>query len=470
MQAHRRCLRGGLMACVLAGASLGGSWAYGQGTFLERLEATVRERLAAPNNQPPSGASSAEELPSPPGAAIAPSAPPSGTTSVLEGRSSSPASAEQPLQPQPSEGSPAGSAPPPASRIYLGLEAEEVTGGGIGVRVTKVTEASPAWKAGFRTGDRIAAINGFAIANLDSMVEQLAKTAPGETVKFLVNRNERNMELVAVLMDANLASRIARGPLAIGQQAGPNSLPANRIPPDSTLANDLTADDASLSGAPWLGVMVNDLTPEFRQQFGLSVFRGAAVTSVAASSPASQIGMLAGDAIIAVAGTPIESARDLMVWMSTARPGQTLEITYQRGTTARTAALTLEVTPESRAQRAANRAPLSAPARSRPDSSSASAGAPASPVPEAATPGLLDLTASTPSIAIPGGTNIVPNAIPSPVAPAADQAAEQDGSATELAELRREVDRLRSELEKANLRLETTQNRLQQILEGLGKE
>lgn len=41
-------------------------------------------------------------------------------------------------------------------------------------------------------------------------------------------------------------------------------------------------------------------------------------------------------------------------------------------------------------------------------------------------------------------------------------------SVVEVAELQREIATLKSELQRANQRLETTQNRLKQILEGLG--
>ncbi|MCA9180819.1 MAG: PDZ domain-containing protein [Planctomycetales bacterium] len=471
MRAHRTYLRYGLWALVLIGLSLRGPQVYGQGTFLEKLEAAVRERLAEPsqsnqpsNNSPTTEQVTEEELPSPQatatGSGDATSNRPTAPTSILEGDAPSLRPGDRQVPSPTADSARENKAPAASRRIYLGLEAEEITSGGIGVRVTKVTDGSPAWKAGFRVGDRIAGINGFAIANLDTMVERLGKTSPGESVKFLVNRNDRNMELVAVLMDAELASRIAGEPLANGMKSSP-------LPGGPT---DLRSVDAPTDSTPWLGVTVNDLSPEFRKQFGLTVFRGAAVTTVAANSPASKIGMLAGDAIIAVAGTPIETARDLTLWMSSARPGQKVEVTYQRGTAARTSALTLEVTPESRA---VNRAPLSEPAGSRPNRSAV---APAGPVAEAAgeaplvpapsTPNQIPLR--TPATSLPTEPrvgDVVPNVIPTPVVPAVPES-----STSEVAQLRQEVARLRAELEKAKQRLETTQNRLQKIIEGLGKE
>ena len=456
-----------VLAGAMAATSGSNSPVLAQSTFLERLEATVREQLAQPSSADPKAApmASEEELPSPPGASSGGKSPATG--SILEGGSAvlpSPTAVPGP------QAGPA-NAPTQSGRIYLGLEAEEITGGGIGVRVTRVTENSPAWKGGIRVGDRISAVNGFAITNLDSMVEQLGKTSPGETVRFLVNRNDRNLQLVAVLMDAALAANIAGEPLPLGQRPASGSA----LPMDGPLAPGAEGSE------PWLGLTFSDLSSEFRKQFGLSVFRGAAVTSVAHQSPAAKVGIMAGDAITSVAGLPIETGRDLMLWLDTARAGQTVQIGYQRGSLPRTATITLEVTPEFRK---ANR-PAASPKQSR-DSAS---GAPAPPAldPQSTSPRELmvpsPLELSQPSPAGVPDRDVIPNVIPTAKVPAAkipapsgkSQAATPDSksaaeAAAEIAKLRSEVASLRSELEKANQRLESTQSRLKQILEGLGKE
>ncbi|MEO8268857.1 MAG: hypothetical protein ABI557_03995, partial [Aureliella sp.] len=181
--------------------------------------------------------------------------------------------------------------------------------------------------------------------------------------------------------------------------------------------------------------------------------------------------------------TPIETARDLTIWMSTVRPGQSFEVTYQRGTAARTSPLTLEVSPENRS---ANRTPMPDSVRTRPNRTT---GSPAAPVPAGSGNSSLNSGASTPNTSLsettslaptlaptrtlatePTGDDVVPNAIPTPVVPAAREANGPGSSTAEMAELRMEIARLRAELEKANQRLESTQNRLQKIIEGLGKE
>ncbi|MEM7560643.1 MAG: PDZ domain-containing protein, partial [Planctomycetota bacterium] len=232
-----------------------------------------------------------------------------------------------PPQPKPGMGQPTKAAPirnqPQTQRqgqptsagpVFLGLEAEETVGGGIGVRVVEVTRNSPAATAGFKVGDRIVAVNGYGIANLDDMVQQLGKASPGQTVDFLLTRAGRSQKVSALLMDANLAE----------QSTGPSQ--------------ELTS-----SGPAYLGIKANDLTDSFRKQFGIGVFRGAAVARVTRGSPAANAGITAGDAIIEAGGVPIDSADKLKAWLATVRPGQPVEVVFYRGTLANAVQIILGV-------------------------------------------------------------------------------------------------------------------------------
>ncbi len=211
----------------------------------------------------------------------------------------------------------------PQDGIYLGLEAESLAGGGIGTRVVRVTDNSPAWRAGFKVNDIILAIDGFAISNLDAMVDRLTLRRPGDTIRVLVKRAQRNVELTAVLQNASLAQRI------------------HGIDPNATTPSPL-----SPAGNAWLGVVVADLSPAFRTQFGLKAYRGAAVTNVTKGSPADALSIQPGDAIVGADGRPIESARDMLDWMATKRPGEVVTVTVMRGTRSNIMETTLALDPK----------------------------------------------------------------------------------------------------------------------------
>ncbi|MCA9126438.1 MAG: PDZ domain-containing protein [Planctomycetales bacterium] len=265
-------------------------------TYLDRLESLIKQNdkaSATESANPPETA----ELPAP-GSARADGTP--GLNSVLESETSATATET-------------------AGQVFLGLQVENPVGGGLGVRVTSVTPQSPAWKAKINVDDRILAINGFGIKDVDGMAERMSLTRPGESCRFLISRNSRTTELTAVLMSADSAAR---------------------LPNDS--------NSSSVGKRAWLGIDVRDLSPAFRSQFGLPVFKGAAVTSTSKGSPAQKAGIAAGDCIVGMDGQPIESAFALNVLMKDKQAGESVEFQMYRGGTARTVRLTLEVNPDDR--------------------------------------------------------------------------------------------------------------------------
>ncbi len=294
MQARCLSIRSSLAILVLSWGMCQADLCSGQ-SFLEKLEQAVKNQLEKEPQPGAPVAAPAKPTVMPPKPLVPPimSVPPQ----PKPGKSQPPKAAPIPNQPQ---GSPTNAGP-----VFLGLEAEETVGGGIGVRVVEVTRNSPAAKAGFKVGDQIVALNGYGIANLDDMVQQLVKTSPGQTVDFLLTRAGRNQKVSALLMDANSAEQ---------------STGASR--------------ELISSGPAYLGIKVNDLTDSFRKQFGIGVFRGAAVARVTRGSPAANAGITPGDAIIEAGGVPIDSADELKAWLSTVRPGQLVEVVFYRGTLA----------------------------------------------------------------------------------------------------------------------------------------
>jgi PDZ domain len=335
VKGHRRLTCAIVVLTLLGSASTGFSQ-----SFLDKLESVVRDKLNAPAADSKStvdAKSAPEELPAPnrPKTTKPANSPNAGSTSgvpannpgnstklpsILENKAAvlSSQDAEGTLQLAPSEGSPDALQTAEPAGVYLGLEVEELVGGGIGVRVSGLSERSPAWKAGFKVGDLLQAIDGHAIADIDGMADRLRRVIPGKPTKFLIKRGGRNLELVAVLQNAALASRLGA-------------------------TTDLV--DGPISGPAVLGVLASDLTPAFRSQFGLAVYSGAAVTNVTPGSPAYRAGIRPGDAIVEINGAPINSGDDLIRWMSVAQIGQPAELLVYRGTQPSTLSVVLSGEP-----------------------------------------------------------------------------------------------------------------------------
>ena len=77
--------------------------------------------------------------------------------------------------------------------------------------------------------------------------------------------------------------------------------------------------------------MVDELTDGARTAYGLTVRRGALITSVRPDSPADRAGLPLGGVVVAFDGRRIDSADDLVAAIKGARAGQEVELSYYQG-------------------------------------------------------------------------------------------------------------------------------------------
>ena len=79
-----------------------------------------------------------------------------------------------------------------------------------------------------------------------------------------------------------------------------------------------------------IGVMIQDLTPDLAEALGLGIESGALVSRVESGSPAETAGIEAGDVIVAVDGSKVESSRDLRNSVGLVRVGEEIDIEVRR--------------------------------------------------------------------------------------------------------------------------------------------
>jgi serine protease DegS len=77
----------------------------------------------------------------------------------------------------------------------------------------------------------------------------------------------------------------------------------------------------------WLGIEVQDLSPQLVESFGLESTRGVVVAGVLRGGPAHQAGIQPGDVITTINDAEIEDARAALNAISRVRPGDRLAIT-----------------------------------------------------------------------------------------------------------------------------------------------
>jgi serine protease DegQ len=79
-----------------------------------------------------------------------------------------------------------------------------------------------------------------------------------------------------------------------------------------------------------IGIAIQDVTPGLSQALELRTDRGALVTQVEPGSPADQAGIQAGDVIVAINDTAIDSSADLRNTVGLVRAGESVEVTALR--------------------------------------------------------------------------------------------------------------------------------------------
>jgi len=206
------------------------------------------------------------------------------------------------------------------------------------VAVIKITASSlPAVKLGdpakLRVGEAVAAIGspfGFENSVTAGIVSAKGRSLPSESY------------VPYIQTDVPINPGNSGGPLfnMKGEVVGINSQIYSRsggyqgvsfaIPID--VAMDV-ADQLKVAGKVsrgWLGVVIQEVTADLAESFGLDRPRGALVAQVQADSPAAKAGLQAADVILLFNGKPVENSGDLPRMVGMAKPGSKIPLLLWR--------------------------------------------------------------------------------------------------------------------------------------------
>jgi photosystem II stability/assembly factor-like uncharacterized protein len=175
--------------------------------------------------------------------------------------------------------------PPP--RVYVGMQSETQTGAG--VKITSVTDNTPAAKAGLKVDDIITAIGGKEVKTYEAMIDDFRARNPGDKVKFAVSRGKEKVE-VELTFDLH-----------------PNERPV-------------------------LGVNVGGEAPE-----------GVTLTDVQELGAAAKAGLKPGDIITAIGGTPVKATRDIAQAMRDRKAGDKVKVSFIRAPGKQPSEVTVEL-------------------------------------------------------------------------------------------------------------------------------
>ncbi len=194
-----------------------------------------------------------------------------------------------------------------------------------GAVVIALDHDSPAWTAGIREHDVIYSVNGTNIQGEEQLRRTLAEMQPGRTVAIVISRDGNQQTLNATLADRNEIGRraweqhwVVPAPM---DSATDEAAPASPAHPTSR-----SFGQGFMSGhllptpfGTYTGAMLEAITPQLADFFGLKSGKGLLVHSVAPNSPAAVAGLHAGDVVTQVDGRPIGSRSD---WSRAVRNGK----------------------------------------------------------------------------------------------------------------------------------------------------
>jgi serine protease Do len=196
---------------------------------------------------------------------------------------------------------------------YLGVDTRDVTADRLtalqlkeeqGVEVTMVDQDAPAGKSGLKEHDVILSVNGTDVESVEQLRRLIHEIPAGRLVTLGVSRNGQTMTI-----KAQLASRKKSFSLANGQKDWKFEMPA--IPEISTMSDvDVPVSIVVVHSSTRSGLMIENLTPQLGDYFGVKNGQGVLVRSVEKGSRAEKAGFRAGDVVVRVNGEIVNDAGD----------------------------------------------------------------------------------------------------------------------------------------------------------------
>ena len=207
-------------------------------------------------------------------------------------------------------------------RGYLGIRPQEITpqiarlnkltdNQGVVIQDT-LGDASPALRAGMRSGDVILSINNQKVKSVRELIRKIAALPVGSVANITYVRAGETRTAAVTLEERQEDS---------GERQEMRLLPTD---PHGPQDKNSRPDKPKLKQT--LGINVRTLTPEIARQYGLEGTRGAFVMSVDPGSVADENGITQDDLVIEINNRPVASAEDFQRIIRELRSGDDVVI------------------------------------------------------------------------------------------------------------------------------------------------
>jgi serine protease Do len=193
---------------------------------------------------------------------------------------------------------------------YMGVDIADVTPERLsalklkdehGVEVTIVDQDAPAGKAGLKEHDVILSMNGMNVESGAQLRRMIRETPPGRIVTLGVSREGQSLSLKVQLADRKKA--VAWGPKAKDFKF---EMPPMPQMPEFDMPVSVVVAHSSMRS----GLMVENITQQLGDFFGVKNGKGVLVRSVEKGSRAEKSGFRAGDVIVRVNNQTVSDTSD----------------------------------------------------------------------------------------------------------------------------------------------------------------
>jgi serine protease Do len=207
----------------------------------------------------------------------------------------------------PSEGS--------GTSSYLGVDIVDISSDRLGalklkeeqgVEVTMVDQDAPAGKAGIKEHDVILAMNGTAVESKSQLQRMIHETPPGRVVSLGLSRDGQPLTI-----KVQLADRRSEFPHMAKDKDKDNDFHFE-MPPMPNM-QDFEVPNIGViyvHSSMRSGVMVENLTPQLGEFFGVKSGNGVLIRSIEKGSRADKAGLRAGDVIVRVGEQSVHDTSD----------------------------------------------------------------------------------------------------------------------------------------------------------------
>ena len=223
---------------------------------------------------------------------------------------------------------------------YLGVDIADVTTDRIsalklkeekGVEVTMVDQDAPAGKAGIKEHDVILSMNGAAVDSKAQLQRMIHETPPGRVVTLGLSRDGQPMSIKVQLADKHkeFAFNGPRPDIHV-------NIPEIHVPDIDIPAINMVMVTSSARS----GLMVENITPQLGEFFGVKNGNGVLVRSVEKGSRAEKAGFRAGDVVVKVNGQAVRDTSDFSHGVRS-RNGDSVSVVIMRDKKEQTLTLSL---------------------------------------------------------------------------------------------------------------------------------